>query len=52
MSKFFEFLFDTKEVLPESVEVVAPTTDETLTLYTCTGFADQKRLIVTAKRAS
>jgi len=27
-----------------------PTPDETLTLYTCSGFADSKRLIVTAKR--
>ena len=41
-----------KEVLPTQVEVIAPTLDETLTLYTCTGFTDQKRLIVTAKRSS
>jgi LPXTG-site transpeptidase (sortase) family protein len=41
-----------KEVLPNDVSVVAPTEDETLTLYTCSGFADSKRLIVTAKRAS
>jgi LPXTG-site transpeptidase (sortase) family protein len=39
-----------KEVLPHDVSVIAPTEDETLTLYTCTGFADSKRLIVTAKR--
>lgn len=38
------------EVFPNQVEVIAPTPDETLTLYTCSGFADQKRLIVTAKR--
>jgi LPXTG-site transpeptidase (sortase) family protein len=30
-------------------EVIAPTADETLTLYTCSGFLDSKRLIVTAK---
>ena len=40
------------EVLPNQVEVIAPTPDETLTLYTCSGFADSKRLIVTAKRLS
>lgn len=40
-----------KEVLPNQVEVIAPTEDETLTLYTCSGFRDSKRLIVTAKRA-
>lgn len=31
-------------------EVIAPTQDETLTLYTCSGFNDRKRLIVVAKR--
>lgn len=41
-----------KEVLPDQIEVIAPTPDETLTLYTCTGFADQKRLIVIAKPSS
>lgn len=39
-----------KEVLPSQKEVIAPTADATLTLYTCTGFADSKRLIVVAKR--
>ena len=39
-----------KQVLPTQVEVIAPTEDETLTLYTCSGFADSKRLIVVAKR--
>ena len=41
-----------KQVLPTQVEVIAPTEDETLTLYTCSGFADSKRLIVIAKKAS
>lgn len=41
-----------KEVLPTQKEVIAPTTDATLTLYTCTGFADSKRLIVVAKRSA
>lgn len=38
------------EVFPNQVEVIAPTPDEILTLYTCSGFADTKRFIVTAKR--
>ena len=41
-----------KEVTPTQVGVIAPTEDETLTLYTCSGFADSKRLIVIAKKAS
>jgi sortase A len=41
-----------KEVRPTQVEVIAPTEDETLTLYTCSGFADSRRLIVIAKRTS
>lgn len=39
-----------KEVYPYQTEVIAETEDETLTLYTCSGFADSKRLIVVAKR--
>jgi LPXTG-site transpeptidase (sortase) family protein len=39
-----------KEVFPNNREVIAPTEDETLTLYTCSGFNDSKRLVVTAKR--
>ncbi len=39
-----------KEVLPSQTEVIAPTSESVLTLYTCTGFADSKRLIVKAKR--
>lgn len=38
-----------KLVDPNAVEVIAPTADETLTLYTCSGFLDTKRLIVIAK---
>lgn len=41
-----------KTVLPSQVEVIGPTEDDTLTLFTCTGFADAKRLIVIAKRIS
>ena len=39
-----------KEVYPNQTEVISPTNDETLTLYTCSGFQDSKRLIVIAKR--
>lgn len=36
------------QVYPNQVEVIQPTKKETLTLYTCTGYNDEKRLIVTA----
>ncbi|MBI2617191.1 sortase [Candidatus Gottesmanbacteria bacterium] len=42
------FVKDIKEVLPTQVEVIAPTKESILTLYTCSGFADKKRLIITA----
>jgi LPXTG-site transpeptidase (sortase) family protein len=35
-------------VYPNQVEVIKPTKNEVLTLYTCTGFADEKRLVITA----
>lgn len=35
-----------KEVGPSQTEVIGQTTDKTLTLFTCSGFADSKRLIV------
>jgi sortase A len=38
-----------KEVRPTDTEVIAPTEEEILTLYTCSGFADSKRLIVIAR---
>lgn len=42
-------VIETKLVDPNAIEVIAPTEDETLTLYTCSGFLDTKRLIVIAK---
>ena len=39
-----------KEVFPHQTEVIESTEDERLTLYTCSGFTDSKRLIVVAKR--
>ena len=41
---------DIKEVYPNQTEVIAPTEDEILTLYRCSGYADTKRLIVIARR--
>jgi LPXTG-site transpeptidase (sortase) family protein len=38
------------EVKPTDLTYVLPKNEETLTLYTCSGFADSKRFIVTAKR--
>ena len=35
-------------VYPNQTDVIQPTKTETLTLYTCTGFSDEKRLIVQA----
>jgi LPXTG-site transpeptidase (sortase) family protein len=35
-------------VYPNQTEIITPTKTETLTLYTCTGFYDEKRLIVKA----
>lgn len=42
-------IVEKKEVKPHEVEVVGPTDVKTLTLYTCSGFADSKRLVVVAK---
>lgn len=39
---------DSKLVNPDQVEVIGQTPDERLTLFTCSGFFDSKRLIVTA----
>jgi LPXTG-site transpeptidase (sortase) family protein len=38
------------EVKPTELSYVMPKNEEILTLYTCSGFADSKRFIVTAKR--
>jgi len=40
----------TQVVTPDQTEILAPTADSRLTLYTCVGFADSKRLVVVAKR--
>lgn len=38
-----------KEVYPNNTDIIGVTDEKTLTLYTCTGFSDSKRLIVAAK---
>ena len=48
--KYTYEIIEMKEMSPSQTEVIAPTTDERLTLYTCSGFKDAKRLIVVAKR--
>lgn len=48
-NKWFQYkVTKTSSVYPNQTEVIAPTKNEELTLYTCSGFADEKRLIVTA----
>lgn len=48
--KWFRYkVTEYKLVDPSAVETIAPTSMETLTLYTCDGFLDSKRLIVVAK---
>lgn len=39
----------TTEVNPDETQYLLPTEEETLTLYTCSGFLDRKRFIVQAK---
>lgn len=47
--RWFKYeVIETKFVDPNQVEVIAPTPKETLTLFTCSGFLDSKRLIVKA----
>lgn len=46
---YFYKVTEIKDVWPSQIEVIAPTKDQTLTLFTCSGFLDSKRLIVTAK---
>ena len=45
---FFYKIEEIKIVDPSDVKVVAPTDYEVLTLYTCTGFLDSKRLVLKA----
>lgn len=38
----------TQVVTPKQVDIIKPTTDRRITLYTCTGFLDSKRFVVVA----
>lgn len=42
-------VFDTFEVWPSQVEILNPSTDGRLTIYTCKGLFNEKRLVVIAK---
>lgn len=46
-SKKFEVSF-TQTVSPEQTQILNNTSDERITLYTCTGFLDSKRFVVVA----
>lgn len=44
-----EFIIQsTQEVTPKQVDIIKPTTDTRITLYTCSGFMDSKRFVVVA----
>jgi LPXTG-site transpeptidase (sortase) family protein len=44
---FIEYkVYETKEVTPYAVEILNPTQDSKLTMYTCSGFLDQARFVV------
>lgn len=45
----YEYKIENTEIIkPSQIEVVSPTDHEVLTMYTCTGFLDSKRLVVRA----
>ena len=49
-NKWYQYkVVDTKLVYPNQTEVISPTHDQTLTLYTCDGYFDEKRFIAVAK---
>lgn len=45
-------VFQEKEVTPQSVEILDPSQDSRLTLYTCSGFLDSARFVVVAKQTN
>lgn len=49
-NKWYKYqVSEIKRVAPEEIAVVQPTKDERLTLFTCDGYQDEKRLIIVAK---
>lgn len=49
-AQYMYLVTDIKEVSPKDTSVIGTSTEEIVTLYTCSGYRDTKRLIVTAKR--
>lgn len=50
-NKWFTYqVSEIKEVLPSQTEVIAAISEPILTLYTCSGYSDSKRLIVISKK--
>lgn len=48
--KILNYEVVSKEIVsPNRIDLVSPTNTEELTIYTCTGFADTKRVVVKAK---
>ena len=43
-------VFEKKEIKPTQVEILNETKDSRLTIYTCSGFLDQSRFVVIAKK--
>ena len=43
-------IFETKVIEPSQVEILSQSTDSRLTIYTCSGFLDQARFVVIAKK--
>ncbi len=47
--KFHQYrIYEVNTVSPDRIDLLRPTTSETLTVYTCTGFLDSKRFVVRA----
>lgn len=44
-------VFQQKEVTPQSIEILDPSEDSRLTVYTCSGFLDTARFVVIAKQS-
>lgn len=41
-----------KTVMPDAIEILNPTSDSRLTIFTCNGFFDSTRLVIIAKKIS
>lgn len=52
MNKYLYEVVNTATVEPNNLFYILPTSEETLTLYTCIGFLDLQRFIVVAKRVA